>query len=438
MANFYTPDTAVYLCNVPINSNQKNQFVPYTSVQNGTVWAKDQYQDQQRQWFSDHTTHSFTDFTYQRKDNIIRVPVNAETLFADGTNYCYYQNTHYNSKWFYCFIERIEFINENMTALHIKTDVFQTWFFEFYKSNHMDVNFIARETVIKDEKYKHTLSEPLPVPEYKIINDNEQYASAPSAMVSITPDLKARNKEEFNQNYYVGIFTSDEIKELAAIQAPVLSYTGGNPNCCYLYGMDTDAIPYFVEVANRNGQGDAIIASVAIPKFMVNYSDYPIIPPDPPTPTPGLLYLGSPFDSSFKLTQTYNPPNHDGQDIIGLTNDNVYSPWNGVVVDARWENDNDHSQGYGQLVRIQITDSGIMNGGYAIFGHLNTISVSTGQTINRGDLIGLQGWTGYTIPSGAQGKHLHYQLCGANGDGWHTDLQNPSTFAMYPNEYGTY
>lgn len=433
--SFYTPNTTVYLCNVPINSNQKNQFVKYTSGNN--VWNA----EGQRNWFlnQQHLRHSFNDFTYQRKEGIIRVPINAEVLFADGSNYVVYQNKHYNGKWFYCFITQIEFINENMTALHIKTDVFQTWFFEFYKSNHMDINFIARETVINDEKYKHTLAEPLPTPEYKAINDDEQYAPYPSAMVQLTPDLSGESENKFNENYYVGIYTSEEIKDLAAIQAPILNYSGGNPNCCYLYSSDTTSIPNFIRFIESKGQGDAIISAVAIPKFMVNNYEYPIIPPDPPEPLPGVLYLGSPFDSSFKLSQEFNPPIHNGQDLIGLTNDNVYSPVSGTVVDARWQDDSDHNKGYGLLVRIQITSSdATLNGGWAIFGHLNELKCSVGDTITRGDLIGIQGWTGETDPRGEQGKHLHYQLCGANGDGWRTDVLNPSNYANYHNEYGYY
>ena len=213
MANFYTQNTAVHLCNVPLNQNNKNQIALYAGdANNGILWSNGSLSDKknaQLKFFTDRTTHVFTDFTYQRKDNIIRVPVNAEVLFADGTNYCVYQNTHYNGKWFYCYITRIEFINENMTALHIKTDVFQTWFFEWYKNNHMDVNFIARNTVLNDDIFKHTLPEPLPQPEY-IVNDTHNLLE-----INNKNPLSAYNIETFNDNYWCVVVTSEKIKFLS-------------------------------------------------------------------------------------------------------------------------------------------------------------------------------------------------------------------------------
>ena len=82
---FYTPNTAVHLCNVPLTLNEKNQFMP----NNWTLGA-------QKTWFDRHTKRSYTDFTFQRKDGIIRIPVNSELLIAEGINYCWYLNEHYH------------------------------------------------------------------------------------------------------------------------------------------------------------------------------------------------------------------------------------------------------------------------------------------------------------------------------------------------------
>lgn len=41
------------------------------------------------------------------------------------------------------------------------------------------------------------------------------------------------------------------------------------------------------------------------------------------------------------------------------------------------------------------------------FGHLSTFKVKPGQSVRRGQLIGIMGYTGYVIPAGVGGTHLH-------------------------------
>lgn len=416
MANFYTPDTAVYLCNTPLNVNKKDTYAP-----NGWSLAA-QYQFFQNLIPSPTSRYTFTDFTYQRKDGTIRVPINAEVLYSAGINYCFYRNNHYNGKVFYCFITKIEFLNENTSALHIKTDVFQTWYFEMQ----LKTSFVEREHTITDELYQHTLNEPLPTPEYKI-----------KSQTRLTPDISAANATDFDNNYRCVVFTSEPIRYLAATIPRLDAFVGGVPCPCYMYATDLADYYNFIDKINENGQASAIVSCVAIPKEMVIYHDLVLPPsPDPPTPPPSTPnYLGSPFSTTFRLTNIFDPPTHRGQDLVCDVNDNVYATTSGIVVDARWENDNDHSQGYGLLVRIQSTDPNT-SGAYFIYGHFNSIYVHTGDTVSAGDYIGQQGNTGFCDPPTF--KHVHYQICGANGDGWRTDLINPSTLTQYPNEVGTY
>lgn len=433
MANFYTPDTQVFLCNVPLNSNQKNQFVPYTNTHSGLVWNK----EGQLNWFYAHRTHTFSDFTYQRKDNIIRVPINAETLFADGTNYCYYQNTHYNGKWFFCFIERIEFINENMTALHIKTDVFQTWFFEFYKSNHMDVNFIARETVIKDDLFKHTLPENIGDIQYTCLSDNS-FPYIVDSEDTLQQKLSAVNSETFDNNYYACIFTSEIIRYIGNISPSIDSYVGGSPCPCYIYATDLKGYWQLIEKINNNGQANAVVKCVAIPKFMCRYhalsggGDEPVNP-QPPSST---LHLNSPFIGEFRVNQSYgwqsNNSWHDGIDMYAIngTSDNVYSTVKGTVVYSAVHEGSTLASSFGELVCVKDDETGY----YFLFAHLaeNSRGVSYGQRVEIGDYLGVTGETG-----GASGVHLHYEV--NTTDMWSNSI-NPVSVAnaQYPNTVGEY
>lgn len=395
----YTPNTVVHLLGVPLNKNQKQQIL---------------FSDRstQFQYFSEKIKRSFNDFIYQRKDNIIRIPLNADTLFSIGVNYVMYDNIHFSQKWIYAFIEEIEYVNDNCTNLHIKTDVFQTWFLNC----NILPSYIKRETVINDNIGVHTLPEALPIgtPKYfdkKIIGES----------------MSAETASTFDKNYYCVVVMSEPIKYLSSQPPKADNFIGGVSNPCYYYACDRSDYVNLMDKINENGQASGVIACLAVPKFFAKFHELQVNPnpPDPdPDPQPsGNNYLGSPYGASFTVTQIYDPPNHNGIDIVGLTNKNIYATVSGVVVDSRWENDNDHSQGYGQLIRIKDNTTGL----YFIYGHLSERDVSEGDTVTKGQKIGVEGSTGYST-----GSHCHYQV----SEGWNNGVQNPANYGEFKNELG--
>lgn len=393
----FTPATAVYLCNTPLKSDNKNQL---------TFESR----SEQFNYFNSLAVRRFSDFTYQRKDSIIRVPINAEVLFNDGVNYVMYDNKNFSSRWIYAYITKIEYVNANVSHIHIKTDVFQTWFLEC----EVKPSFVIRETVVNDDLFKHTLPENLPT--------GEQITTATTV---IADSLSAQNAEEFDANYYCVIMTSERVKFLSNDIPVIDGFVGGVANPCYMYATDLNSFYGFMDKINENGQVNAVISCVAIPKFFVKFHELK---------TggggggggggeTGSNYLGSPYSASFNVTQIYNPPNHYGIDMVGLSDKNIYSTVAGTVVDSRWENDNDHSQGYGQLVRILNPATGL----YFIFGHLSERSVSEGDTVTAGQKIGVEGSTGNST-----GSHLHYQV----SEGWSDNTKNPAIYGSFTNTEG--
>jgi len=83
---------------------------------------------------------------------------------------------------------------------------------------------------------------------------------------------------------------------------------------------------------------------------------------------------------------------HEGVDIGASTGTPVAAMGNGQVLSAGWNG------GYGNCV---ILDLG--NGLQVYYGHLSSISVSGGQTVNQGDIVGAVGSTGNST-----GPHLHF------------------------------
>jgi murein DD-endopeptidase MepM/ murein hydrolase activator NlpD len=85
---------------------------------------------------------------------------------------------------------------------------------------------------------------------------------------------------------------------------------------------------------------------------------------------------------------------HKGQDISAPSGTPVNATADGIVVIARWV------KGYGNGIYI---DHG--NGISTRYGHLSRIDVIEGQTIKRGQHLGLVGSTGRST-----GPHLHYEV----------------------------
>jgi hypothetical protein len=52
-----------------------------------------------------------------------------------------FQNASYNSKWFYAFVTKLEYVQKNLTYVHFQIDVFQTWKF----SMTFKPSFVIRE-----------------------------------------------------------------------------------------------------------------------------------------------------------------------------------------------------------------------------------------------------------------------------------------------------
>ena len=144
-----TPQTELKLLKCPIESDNRNQM----TFSNATA---------QYNYFNSLPKLSVDNFTYQRKDNIIRYPAHIDTILT--YNYVMYQNEAYTNKWFYAFITKMEYVNDNMTYISIKTDVYQTWQFDMVWKR----SFIEREHVNDDTLGKHTVPENLETGPYKV------------------------------------------------------------------------------------------------------------------------------------------------------------------------------------------------------------------------------------------------------------------------------
>lgn len=137
-----TPQSDVYLLKVPLEIDNENQL----TFANATA---------QHTYFNSLPKKGYDDFTYIRKDGVLRIPDLVDNLYS--YNYVMYRNDSYSNKWFYAYITSMEYVNDNVTDVSIATDTWQTWQFDLtYKRT-----FVEREHVNDDTFGLHTIPENL-------------------------------------------------------------------------------------------------------------------------------------------------------------------------------------------------------------------------------------------------------------------------------------
>ena len=145
------PQTDVYLLKVPLEIDNINQL----TFANAST---------QHSYFNGLDKLGFDNFTYQRKDNVIRIPALIDDIIQ--YNYVMYRNDAYTDKWFYAYIDRMEYLNDQVTAVYISTDTWQTWQFDLT----FKPVFIEREHVNDDTIGSNTVPESLETGEYEIVD----------------------------------------------------------------------------------------------------------------------------------------------------------------------------------------------------------------------------------------------------------------------------
>lgn len=85
------------------------------------------------------------------------------------------------------------------------------------------------------------------------------------------------------------------------------------------------------------------------------------------------------------------------------------------------------SQGFGQYVVI------LADGRYYHYGHLSEIRCKVGDQVKITDVIGIEGYTGHTMPAGSGGSHCHYCIRTSMSPGTALDV---SAISGIPNVVG--
>ena len=225
-----TPNTDVILLKVPLEISDDHQL----TFANATA---------QYNYFYSLPKLTFNSFTYQRKDNTIRVPALIDNLYS--YNYVMYRNDSYSHKWFYAYITDLQYISDQVTAISIKTDVWQTWQFALSYTK----TFVEREHVNDDTFGLHTVPENLETGEY-IKNSNVGTGTLLSGLTMW---------------YAIGV--SEIVGTLS--NQPTSIINGMPQGLFYIFTDSTTILHGIAEIYDHAGKADAIYNMFIFPKELI-------------------------------------------------------------------------------------------------------------------------------------------------------------------------
>lgn len=223
------PSTDIYLLKLPIELDDENQLTFASASAQAT-------------YFQSLTKTSAEDTTYQRRDETIRYPAGIDTILQ--YNYVMYKNVNYSDKWFYARITNMAYAGDEMTAISIEEDTFQTWQFDLVYSQ----CFVEREHVNDDTFGKHTIPEGLETGEY-----------VRNAMVDY----------HFGGNYFLAFQVTELISNMTDGNTSGRLYDGIYSGLIVVMVDNYRTADLFVAAYDDAGKRDAIISAFYVPKDLV-------------------------------------------------------------------------------------------------------------------------------------------------------------------------
>lgn len=239
-----TPNTDIYLLKVPLEFNDINQL----DFANKTA---------QFNYFNSLPKYEVEEYTYQRKDSTIRFGGNFDELIT--YNYCMYRNTEYSDKWFYAFITNMEYVNDNMTMITIKTDTWQTWMFDLtYKPCLID-----REHVNNDTVGLHTLPEGLELGEF-VTNGLTNFGTSGGSCVVVEVSQVENYGDGQTMSY------TNESSYNFDLSPDLNDIPRGTIPLIIDYGQSSPSFDRIRSIYDKAGLGDSIINVYPLPRDYVS------------------------------------------------------------------------------------------------------------------------------------------------------------------------
>lgn len=156
----------------------------------------------QYNYFAGQVKKNCVNYTYQRANKgVMRIEGKADNYY--DCNYLMFQNTSFGTKWFYAFINNVEYVNNETTDVFYEIDVMQTWLFDA----HVEECFIERQHSLSDAIGDNIIPEPLELGEY-VMNDYAPVVNMVDMVVCLA--IVDTDGHSFG-NLYDGIYGSAQL-----------------------------------------------------------------------------------------------------------------------------------------------------------------------------------------------------------------------------------
>lgn len=219
--SYIVPDSTIYLCSdVPLDPSYSHTI----------YWSSS---SKQLAYFKGKAKKSLTDYTYQRvQKGVLRCQVLADNIY--DVNYMIFQNSAYGSRWFYCFVTAVEYVNDVTSDVYFEIDVLQTWHFDY----DLKQCWIDRQHTTTDYIGEHIEPEPLNCVEYGYVEIPEATGFSNNIIVAAICDVDGSAAGSIINNNFSGcelyVFSLDE-EGADALNTLIDSYSEAEDSIVSIY-----------------------------------------------------------------------------------------------------------------------------------------------------------------------------------------------------------
>jgi len=207
-----------------------------------------------------------SNLSYQRyTKGSLRIQKLADDIY--DCNYMMFQNTAYGNKWFYAFINNIEYVSNTVCEITYEIDVIQTWFFDVTLLQ----SFVEREHSATDVAGENIVPEPVNIGEYFQGNTKQTSMFDEWGCIIVTPYKRIENPGPIGSQYIWTNLSNDIPIMPTRIdrQMHSLFYT--------VVKTDADMAQFLYEL-NDQGIAESIVTIYPVPlDWISNYSSGDIL-----------------------------------------------------------------------------------------------------------------------------------------------------------------
>ena len=221
------------------------------------------------------TNKVYENSTYEfLKENESPMYVGCDYQTALKGNYIAFQNPNYSNKWFFAFIDRVEYNSETSTMIYFTIDVFSTWFDYWSKTPCM----VMREHTNDDTVGANTIDEGLAVPDVMANSEVLTTFIDQNLYICIATNWDIREGYQVETVTIDGVATQvNAIKEDSGVgyNGASMYNKGVYGQMLCLFNFSDDGLRYledFINITNRQGHINDIHNMFIIPACIFTHA----------------------------------------------------------------------------------------------------------------------------------------------------------------------